>query len=125
MQGAGKREVVVEGVREGKERGGHTPGEAARGQRAVRHYVVNAAGGVKHMSVCRRGCRELRGNKKESLLKEEVGKEMPVRGGAGLGMCLMLPHQARVVNAGEPAVAVNAHEEAGPEERAEVEEKGR
>eukprot|EP00975_Prorocentrum_lima_P028756 6041741-Prorocentrum_lima.AAC.1 len=74
------------------------------------------------MSVCRRGGRELRGDKEESLLKKEVGKKVPMHRGARLSMSFMLTHKAGVVNAGEPAVAINAYEEARPEKRTEVRE---
>eukprot|EP00975_Prorocentrum_lima_P058976 12366288-Prorocentrum_lima.AAC.1 len=76
------------------------------------------------MGVGGRRRRELRRNKEEVVLEEKVGKEMPMHGGAGLSVGFMLSHQARVVGAGEPAVGINAEEEAGSQEGPEISEEG-
>eukprot|EP00975_Prorocentrum_lima_P004917 1069140-Prorocentrum_lima.AAC.1 len=62
------------------------------------------------MSVRRWGRRELRREKKEIVFQEKVGKQVAMHGGARLSVGFMLPHQARIICAGEPAITVDAHE---------------
>eukprot|EP00975_Prorocentrum_lima_P032631 6853418-Prorocentrum_lima.AAC.1 len=112
--------MVVESVRKGEERRGNTPGEAARKERRISNNEVNAAGGVEHMSVRRRRRRELRGDEKEVVLQEEVGKKMAVHGGARLRVGFVFTHEPGVISAGEPAVGIDAKEEPGAKEGAKV-----
>eukprot|EP00975_Prorocentrum_lima_P040983 8607158-Prorocentrum_lima.AAC.1 len=58
------------------------------------------------------------------MFKEKVGKEMAMHGGARLGVSLMLAHQARIIGAGEPAITINAQEQARAQEGTEVREEG-
>eukprot|EP00975_Prorocentrum_lima_P045114 9451173-Prorocentrum_lima.AAC.1 len=60
------------------------------------------------MGVGRGWRRELRRDKKEVLSQEEVRKEVPMHGGAGLSVGLVPSDKPGVIRAGEPAVGINA-----------------